>query len=302
MSRFLWSPSVATGVTFTGSAARRRRPIRQVALLFTALFLLLPATPARAGAPGWIVSCQASHQAPDDPIVSPGAPGAAHLHVFYGSRDTNAFSTPDSLKAMGTTCAMPGDTSAYWLPAIFARGQQLAPGTSKHALFYYRRIAAQGRTTVRTIPDGLRFIVGNANAQSPADNPTLGNHIIWKCGPGSGKNLPHPPTQCKSGVMVVSFRAPNCWDGVNLDSHNHRSHMAYPSGSRCPDSHPVVLQRVESFFRFAVGTAPIGEVTLSSGPWWTVHSDVFFAWVPSELQRFTDGCVNALRDCRKNPQ
>jgi hypothetical protein len=296
------SSRIATGVMFTGSVPRRRGVTRQVAFLLTALFLLLPATPARAGAPGWIVSCQFSHQAPDDPIVSPGAPSAAHLHIFYGSRDTNAFSTPRSLKVAGTTCAMPGDTSAYWLPAVFARGQQLAPGTSKHALFYYRRIAATGGTMVRTIPDGLRIIVGNAQAQSPAANPTLGNHIIWKCGPGSGKNLPQPPAQCKSGIMVVSFRAPNCWNGVNLDSADHMSHMAYPSGGRCPGSHPVVLQRVESFFRFAVGTAPIGEVTLASGPWWTVHSDLFFAWAPSELQRFIDGCVNALRDCRQNPQ
>jgi hypothetical protein len=281
------------------SRSHRRSP---VALLLVALCLLLPATPARAGAPGWIVSCQFSHQSQDDPIVAPGAPGTAHLHLFYGSRDTHAFSTPESLKAAGTTCAMPGDTSAYWLPAVFAGGQQLAPGTTKHALFYYRRIAAPKGTMVHPIPDGLRFIVGNAHAMSPEENPTLGNHIIWKCGPGSGKDLPQPPSQCKSGIMVVSFRAPNCWDGVNLDSPDHMSHMAYPSGSRCPDSHPVVLMRVESFFRFAVGTAPIGDVTLSSGPWWTVHSDLFFAWVPSELQRFTDACTNAMRDCRQDPR
>lgn len=274
--------------------------MRRILLGLVALVAWLPA-PAAAANPGWITSCQLTHALPDDPIVSPGIPGAAHMHVFYGSRDTDASSTPTSLREAGTTCAMPGDTSAYWIPAVYANGQQLRPATSKHALFYYRRIAAPSGTTVRTIPDGLKIIVGNAQASSPSENPTLGNHIIFKCGPGSGTNLPSPPSQCSSGVMVVSLRAPNCWDGVHLDSLDHKSHMAYPRSGRCPVSHPVVLPRVESFFRFSVGTAPIGEVTLASGPWYTIHSDLLFAWESSELQRFMDRCINGLVDCRTNP-
>jgi Domain of unknown function (DUF1996) len=274
---------------------------KRLALVLTSVFLLLPATPARAGGAGWIVSCQFSHQGNDDPIVFPGEPGRSHLHVYYGARDTNAFSTSDSLRAAGTTCAMPGDTSAYWLPAVFAKGNQLAPGTTRHALFYYRRIAAPAGTRVATIPDGLRFIVGRAHAQSPSDNPLLGSRIFWRCGTGSGR-LSAPPAGCAAQVMVVIVQAPNCWDGVNLDSPDHISHMAYPAGSRCPASHPVVLPRVESYFRFRIATPPLGEVTLSSGPWWTIHQDLYFAWVPSELQRFVDNCINALVNCGQNPR
>jgi hypothetical protein len=34
---------------------------------------------------------------------------------------------------------------------------------------------------------------------------------------------------------------PSCWDGKNLDSADHKSHMAYPSGNdngKCPSTHP----------------------------------------------------------------
>lgn len=99
----------------------------------------------------------------------------------------------------------------------------------------------------------------------------------------------------------MSLRFPNCWDGVNLDSSDHRSHMAYPVGARCPASHPVVLPRLESFFRYDVGTDPIGEITLSSGPYYTAHQDFFNAWVPSSLQTLVENCINAMVDCGKNP-
>jgi hypothetical protein len=282
----------------------RHGGFRSLSVFVTAISLLLLAVPAQATGSGiWIVTCQFSHQATDDAIVFPGAPGASHLHTFYGSRGTDSFSTPDSMRAAGTTCAMPGDTSGYWIPAVYARGQQLAPATTKHALFYYRRVAAPVGTTVHTIPDGLRIVVGNSHATSPSENPSLGSgRIAWKCGTSAGVNLPQPPAQCSSGVMSLIVRSPNCWDGVDLDSPDHASHMAYPTANRCPASHPVVLPMVESFFRFKVGAAPIGEVTLASGPSWTIHADLFFAWTPSELQRFVDQCLNARIDCKENPR
>ena len=258
--------------------------------------------PAQAAAPGWIVSCQYSHSLPDDPIVSFRQPGASHMHDFVGARTTDAFSTATALAGGGTTCAIPGDKSAYWVPAVFKNGVRVLPeGTSKHALFYYRRKGAPSGVNVQPFPLGLRMIIGNARAASPAENPQLGTDIIFKCGPGSGTNLPRPPTQCSSGIMVMSLRFPNCWDGRNLDSPDHKSHMAYPRGSRCPASHPVVLPRIESFFRYRVGTSPIGTVTLASGPYYTAHQDFFNAWDPAVLQSLVTNCMNALRDCGTNP-
>ncbi len=36
------------------------------------------------------IQCQWSHFGYDDPIVRPGSPGAAHLHMFWGNTNTNA--------------------------------------------------------------------------------------------------------------------------------------------------------------------------------------------------------------------
>lgn len=266
------------------------------------LLAALLALPAHAAAPGWITSCQFSHSLPDDPIVFFAQPGASHLHDFAGAKNTNANSTSDSLRSVPTTCLTKGDNSAYWVPALYRNGERVLPvGTSKHALFYYRRVAAPSGTTVARIPDGLKMIVGNPHAESPAENPRLGRDIIWKCGPGSGTNLAQPPTQCSSGIMVASLRFPNCWNGKDLDSPDHISHMSYPVSGRCPASHPVNMPRIESFFRYPVGTGDIGTISLSSGPWYTIHQDFFNAWVPADLAFLMQKCINGGLDCGKNP-
>lgn len=49
---------------------------------------------------------------------------------------------------------------------------------------------------------------------------------------------------------MANHRFPTCWDGVNLDSPNHRDHVSYPetgtfeSGGRCPDTHPVRIPQI----------------------------------------------------------
>jgi hypothetical protein len=49
---------------------------------------------------------------------------------------------------------------------------------------------------------------------------------------------------------LTEMCSPTCWDGVNLDSPNHREHVAYPetgtfeSGGKCPATHPVRLPQI----------------------------------------------------------
>ena len=273
--------------------------------LLRTVVLCVFAWPAAAAAPGWITSCAYSHSNNDDPIVHPGEPGAAHLHDFVGAKDTDAFSTPDSMQASGSSCAMPGDTSGYWVPALYRDGIRVLPNAPQNraALFYYRR---QGSSApFRPIPRGLKIIVGNANATSPGQNEGLASgKIIFKCGPGSGTNLPNPPPSCTSGLMVISMTFPNCWDGKNLDSPDHKSHMKYPP---CTASHPIPIPRVESFWRYPVPkTGPIGVVTLAAEnntrrPWWTTHGDFFMAWVPPAFGFLMTHCILAGTDCGINP-
>ena len=71
----------------------------------------------------FIENCRFSHQAPDDPIVFPGKPGASHQHTFVGNRTTDAFSSFGSLRSGSTTCMRPDDTAAYWVPTLFENGR-----------------------------------------------------------------------------------------------------------------------------------------------------------------------------------
>ena len=49
-------------------------------------------------------------------------------------------------------------------------------------------------------------------------------------------------------MLVVNFTS--CWDGKNLDSPDHQSHMAYPANGTfenqgpCPESHPVRMPQL----------------------------------------------------------
>lgn len=58
-----------------------------------------------------------------------------------------------------------------------------------------------------------------------------------------------PPKMCTGGIRTtITF--PTCWDGVNVDSPNHKTHVAYPesgtfeSTGPCPASHPVRLPQL----------------------------------------------------------
>lgn len=280
---------------------RIRKIVAGLAMLFS--ILMLTSDGVQAANPGWIVSCNYSHSLSDDPIVFPGQPGASHLHDFIGARTTHAASTPESMRAGGTTCAMPHDSSGYWVPALFKDGVRVLPTASRrNALFYYRHASVSAGTVFQTIPDGLKMIVGNGHATLAAENEGIATgRIIFKCGLGSGIDLPAPPVQCESGVMSISYKFPNCWDGVNLDSPDHKSHMAYPARGRCPATHPVAIPRLEAFVRYPVGTDPIGTITMASGPYFTAHMDFWNAWDPAALQWLLDNCINAGLDCGKNP-
>ena len=63
----------------------------------------------------------------DDPIVLNGKPGASHHHTFIGNRAVNAGSTAASLVGGASSCEDIGDSSAYWVPTLFAGGRALRP-------------------------------------------------------------------------------------------------------------------------------------------------------------------------------
>lgn len=115
--------------------------------------------------------------------------------------------------------------------------------------------------------------------------------------------------QCPDGLRAQAF-FPSCWDGQNLDSEDHKSHMSYPIGAYndgyCPDTHPVHL--ISLFYELF---APVGDFPYNGPGTWSFsngdtngyrfHGDFQMGWKDvSLLQQFIDACPNAqgnVADC-----
>ena len=65
---------------------------------------------------------------------------------------------------------------------------------------------------------------------------------------------------------------PRCWDGKNLDTPDHKSHVAYGQGSgasgggACPSSHPVKLPQVMYELMWDVSKFSDKSIWPDSGP------------------------------------
>jgi len=109
-------------------------------------------------------------------------------------------------------------------------------------------------------------------------------------------------------TLVSSIEFPQCWDGVNLDSPNHKSHMAYGAGwpdLGCPSSHPVPLAQITQNFRYRVPTGGMASWRLSSdmysGPaGYSGHADWMNGWDPAVFQRVVTNCYRRGLDCQMN--
>lgn len=117
-----------------------------------------------------------SHFAYADPIRHYGQPGAGHLHMFFGSRTTNAFSTYASLrnqanlrssasKVASTAAGGPENASAYWAPAFTKNGYAIPPGSM---VIYYESNPATEAQYNNRVPRGTRLITGR-NPDDPDD-------------------------------------------------------------------------------------------------------------------------------------
>jgi hypothetical protein len=238
----------------------------------------------------FVGACGFSHMAMDDPIVYPRQPGASHDHSFVGSTTTNAFSTLRTLRAGSSTCKRAGETAAYWMPTLLLNGQMVAP---TNATIYYRR---KTLAPLRAFPAGFKMIAGDRSASSPQGMQIT----FWNCGaastvPASTEVPTCPNTRAQSLRLHVNF--PSCWDGKQLDSADHKSHVAYPVRGACPATHPVALPAISLIYRYPV-TGGSG-VTLSSGGRYSAHADFFNAWRQGTLVSLVNNCLNALRHCAR---
>ncbi|MDC7123642.1 DUF1996 domain-containing protein [Cellulomonas fimi] len=258
--------------------------------------LVAPAAPARAddyvSHHEFQANCEPSHVASDDPIVFPGRPGASHLHTFAGNVTTDAYSTPESLLRGATTCRVPADHSAYWFPTVLRAGQ---PVVSTWEQTFYYKSGIEDYTKVVPFPTGLRFVAGDMMATPASFRAAPGFVEGYECG-DSAFNV-SLPAWCPPGTQVnIRYQSPSCWDGVHLDSADHRSHMAYPIGGVCPSTHPVAVPMLEYKVFWPV-SGDLSDVTMSMGDAWRWHYDFVNAWEPATLAALVRHCINGGLQC-----
>jgi len=247
-----------------------------------------------------------------DPIVQPGIP-SGHVHsVIGGNAFRRTMGPMDANKADSTTCDKAIDHSNYWVPHLYHQRAdkmwELVPWTG--SAVYYQKRACNYAPGLRScdknfvpmaFPDGFRMIAGDTTRRTQNNSDFAQRAVAIMCifDGGSKEYNGFPPRQCNTMRSEVYF--PSCWDGKNLDSPDHRSHVAYPAigdynGGVCPQSHPVALFSIFYEFFFVTSSYKDNKFAFANGDptGYGYHGDFIMGWTDRNLlQTAHKDCITA---------
>ncbi|CAG8951193.1 hypothetical protein HYFRA_00007940 [Hymenoscyphus fraxineus] len=204
-----------------------------------------------------------------DPLVNPGKNPSPHMHQIVGGNAFNTTMDPSNdigETATCTTCTFSEDFSNYWTAVLYFRARN---GTFKRVPQIANQNLAQaegGMTVYYISPDnttspitafrpGFRMLAGTAENRKPESGfvnlyrcyDSYDENMFFKPNPmgvAATDTTELPKTFCGGGIRVNTF-FPTCWNGVDLDTPDHKSHVAYPDrGAPCPATHPVEIPQV----------------------------------------------------------
>lgn len=285
------TPTGTTPQTGTGWVVMDQAKWAQELAAFRAI---TPKTPKERMVPEFHASCKISHTRPDDPIVFPGMAGASHDHTFWGNKSTGAASTAESLFANKATTCEPStqDFSAYWVPTLLKDNKPVMP---KEVTVYYGSRLKDYAATV-PFPSGFRMIAGDAKQQTSTGQ----NNQFWCAGNGgeTGRTADGEwPVCAPTAELIRQLTFPDCWDGVHLDSPDHKSHVGPADNTgKCSGKYPVAIPSISFMLPYPLNTDTEG-VKLSSGTGYSMHGDFFNAWVPEALAERVRNCINQHAKC-----
>ncbi len=293
----------------------------------SAMMIKPAALPTQVGGDGaFRMSCLVSHMSNDDPIVYPGVTGAAHHHTFFGNVGVNAYSTNDKMRTTGNSTCSGGiaNRSGYWMPSLIdtANGAPVAPDV---VIVYYKTDFQGKGSTIVSPPNNLRMVAGQPKPKSLSDtrakffcqDQSLNNAehnwgLLWQTDHLQACGGPNQLLR-----MIIDF--PACWDGKNLDSPDHSSHMAKFCGTECEDatgkitntvngcpaSHPVHIPHITINADFYPGKLDAShKYRLASDNYsssypggYSLHADWMNGWDETIMTRMVKGCLNKNANC-----
>ncbi|KAI9682422.1 MAG: hypothetical protein M1829_000214 [Trizodia sp. TS-e1964] len=273
-----------------------------------------------------------------DPLVNHGSL-SDHAHVVHGGSGFSMTSDAnDLLKSDCTSCAVKQDKSAYWTPALYFQssdGKTTLVNQVGGMLAYYLFGEGYGANP-KAFPNGFKMLAGDKTLRNftwPVPDPPKSDWhgdetsqfalsqkaLGFNCLDYTPGKTPEPSlfrhfmpeksfldANCKNGLRL-ELMFPSCWNGNDLDSPNHKSHMAYPSLVNTGDCPPGFGTRLVSLFYETIWDTyafrgQSGQFILSSGDTtgYGYHGDFIAAWEDNFLQKAVDTCTNPsgkVEDC-----
>ncbi|KAF8753690.1 hypothetical protein RHS01_06668 [Rhizoctonia solani] len=194
---------------------------------------------------------------------------------------------------------------------------------SKGLLVYYLQRGdgdvANGGPGLKAFPEGLKMISGNPRSRSKKFAAETGSQdelreraTKWAClrytgGQTGYEGYGFPTTDCEAGFQA-RLHLPSCWDGKNVDSPDHVSHVAYLDrldNGRCPSTHPVPF--IHLFYEVTWDVHDFADRWTEADGWpfvWSTgdatgyswHGDFQNGWDTQVLQTAIDTCNNPNDD------
>jgi len=287
--------------------------------LFSVLLCLVPLVFSTPGQQVFTTNCVPLTIQRSDPIVNPGIPGG-HVHAIIGGNGfRRTMLSTDTDMSNETTCNKGLDHSNYWVPQMY---HQRADGMWEMVEFrgsavYYQLRACDYSPTAKkcdysgtdfpvplAFPYGFRMVAGDPTRRTfnVSDKAQKAVHLACIGGSSDGDHYGFPPGSCDTMRWEVYF--PSCWDGVNIDTPDHKSHVAYPAIGDfnfgvCPESHPKAIFSLFYEFFFTTGVYKDNKFAFANGDptGYGYHGDFVMGWTDrAKLQTAHRDCAGPI-DC-----